>query len=140
MQTLEGELERETASISIDEAYSEQIAAEVESRGRRRGRRRLAIALGVGLALTGTLITTIISDEFLPAQEVALLALVLGLIILLPLALVGGARSILGDGESALYKRLRPGRQLSGVCLAHLTLLAATDSGAAALRSFGSST
>ena len=120
VRILEGELERtKAAPLSAEDLPPDPITTEVEMRGRKRSRRRIAIAFGVGLALMALLIAVIAIVEDLAATEIAFVALVLGVFGVLPLALVVGARHVLqrnGD-EPPLYKRLRPGRQLSGVCL-----------------------
>lgn len=120
VKTLEGELEQaDSAPLGAEDLPDDSITTEVEIRGRRRSRRRVGVAFGVGLGLMAFIVAMIAAFEELAAPEIALVALVLSLFIVFPIALVVGVRHALQQGgyEPPIYKRLRPGRQLSGVCL-----------------------
>lgn len=92
----------------------EAIEAEVQRRHRRRlAWRSLGIAAALGAALIGVLAAPTASGRLLLDGTSALTLLLLGVVAVIALA-VGLARA---PARFGLYKRLGPGRQLSGVCL-----------------------
>lgn len=94
------------------------VGQEVASQSRTRDGRRLFAALAIGAVFVLVILAFIGAGASLAPIEVALASTIVTLVIVLPVVLIVVIRRSLRSGAGRpLYRRLRSGRQLSGVCL-----------------------